>query len=55
MLSQQRVTVSLPTQNEEVIHVRTTSQAELDQKTIYNTLGISSDKVGKRKTRVAIK
>ena len=55
MLSQQRVTVSLPTQNQEVIHVRTTSQAELDQKTIYNTLGISSDKVGKRKTRVAIK
>ena len=48
MSSQQRVTVSLLTENNEVIHVRTTTRAEVGQKAIGDALGIRTDKIGKR-------
>lgn len=55
MSSQQRVTVSLPTKNNEVIHVRTTTRAESEQKAICDALGVATDKMGKRETRISEK
>jgi transposase len=52
MSTQQRVTVSLPTQDQYIIHLRTTSRAEPEQKSIYRALGLAEDRLGKRKTNI---
>lgn len=50
MSRQQRVTISMPTQDKKQIFVRTTTQPETTQQTIYNALGIIPDPLGKQKT-----
>lgn len=48
--TQQRVTVTLPTKDQRVAHVRTTSRAEAEQQTIYAALGMPADRLGKHLT-----
>jgi len=50
MSTQQRVTVILPTKEKKIIHVRTTTRAEVEQKMLYDALGITADRLGKQKT-----
>lgn len=50
MSRQQRITLSAPTQDKEQLFVRITTQAEIQQKKIYEALGIKSDPIGKKKT-----
>ena len=50
MSSQQRLTITLPTDDHKTIHLRTTTQAEVRQKQLYNALNIKSDPIGKCKT-----
>jgi transposase len=50
MSTQQRVRVSMPTNENQMIHVRTTTKAEVEQKIIYQALGIEPDPIGSFKT-----
>ena len=50
MSTQQRLTITLPTDDNKTIHLRTTTQAEARQKQIYAALNIKSDPIGKCKT-----
>ncbi len=50
MATQQRITLILPTAGDKTIHLRTTTQAEIPQKQIYDALGIHPDPIGKHKT-----
>ncbi len=52
MSTQQRITITLPTDNDKTIHLRTTTKAEVRQKQIYNALNIKPDPLGKYKTIV---
>lgn len=52
MSSQQRITVSMRTQEQEQIHLRMTSRAEAHQQRIYEALGIASDPIGNRKMSI---
>ena len=50
MSTQQRLTITLPTEDNKTIHLRTTTQAEVRQKQLYAALSIKSDPIGKCKT-----
>ena len=50
MVSQQRVSVSVPTEDGSQIHIRSTTRAEPFHRQIYNALGVKSDPLGARKT-----
>jgi len=50
MGTQQRVTVSMKARNGKTIFLRTSTNAESEQKAIYDALGISDNPVGKRRT-----
>ena len=52
MSTQQRVTLILPTDEQNIIYLRTTTRAEVRQQEIYAALGIKPDPLGKRKTLV---
>jgi transposase len=52
MPTQQRLTITLPTDDHKTIHLRTTSQAEVRQKQLYAALSIKPDPIGKCKTIV---
>ena len=52
MSTQQRVTIALPTEDNEVVYVRTTSKAETTQAQLCSALGISTDRLGKKKTNI---
>lgn len=52
MSTQQRITITLPTDNHQTIHLRTTTKAEVRQKQIYDALNIKPDPLGKHKTMV---
>jgi len=43
MSTQQRLTITLPTDNNNTIHLRTTTQAEARQKQLYAALSIKPD------------
>jgi len=55
MATQQRVTLILPTDEKNIIYLRTTTRGEVQQQQIYAALGIKSDMLGKRKTIVSCK
>lgn len=55
MSTQQRLTITLPTDNSTIIHLRTTSKAETRQKHLYTALNINPDPIGKLKTIVDMK
>ena len=55
MSTQQRITLTLPTDENKIIHLRTTTKAELRQKQIYDALGIKPDLIGKYKTIIDMK
>ena len=50
MTTQQRITLILPTDEQKIITLRTTTRAEVQQQQIYTALGIKPDPLGKRKT-----
>ena len=50
MSTQQRITITLPTDANKMIHLRTTTKAEVRQKQIYDALNIKPDLIGKYKT-----
>ena len=50
MSTQQRITITLPTDDRKTIHLRTTTQAEARQKQLYAALNINPDPIGKCKT-----
>jgi hypothetical protein len=50
MSTQQRITITLPTDDHKTIHLRTTTQAEVRQKQLYDALNIKPDPIGKWKT-----
>ncbi len=50
MSTQQRITITLPTEDNKTIHLRTTTKPEKRQKQIYATLSIKPDLTGKSKT-----
>jgi hypothetical protein len=50
MSTQQRITLTLPTDDHKTIHLRTTTQAEARQKQLYTALSIQPDHLGKCKT-----
>jgi transposase len=50
MSTQQRITLTLPTDDNKTIHLRTTAQAEARQKQLYAALSIKPDTIGKSKT-----
>jgi hypothetical protein len=50
MSTQQRLTITLPTDDYKTIHLRTTTQAEARQKQLYTALSIKPDPIGKCKT-----
>ena len=50
MSTQQRITITLPTDDNKIIHLRTTTKAEVRQKQIYDALNMKSDPIGKCKT-----
>ena len=52
MSTQQRVTLILPTDEQNIIYLRTTTRPEVRQKQIHVALGIKPDPLGKRKTIV---
>ena len=52
MSRQQRLTISMLTQTQTQIFVRTTTQAETQQKKIYEALNINPDPIGQQKTIV---
>ena len=50
MSTQQRITLTLPTDDNKTIHLRTTTQAEARLKQLYTALSIKPDPLGKSKT-----
>ena len=48
--TQQRITITFPTKEQSIAHVRTTTRAETEQRVIYSALGLTPDRVGKRVT-----
>jgi len=50
MSTQQRITITLPTDDHKTIHLRITTQAEAQQKQLYAALSIKPDPIGKCKT-----
>ena len=50
MSTQQRITITLPTDDNKTIHLRTTTKPELRQKQIYAALSIKPDPIGQCKT-----
>jgi transposase len=48
--TQQRITISMPTEDKKIIYIRTTSKAEPTQKKLFNLLGVSTDPIGNVKT-----
>jgi len=52
MSTQQRLTITLPTDDHKTIHLRATTQAEVRQKQLYAALSIKPDPIGKCKTIV---
>ena len=52
MSTQQRLTITLPTDDHKTIHLRATTQAEVRQKQLYTALSIKPDPIGKCKTIV---
>jgi hypothetical protein len=44
--------MTLPTNRNQTIHLRTTTKAEVRQKQTYDALGIKADPLGKNKTMV---
>jgi len=50
MSTQQRITITLPTDDHKTIHLRITTQAEARQKQLYAALSIKPDPIGKCKT-----
>ena len=52
MSTQQRITITLPTDDHKMIHLRTTTKAEARQKQIYEALNIKPDPIGKCKTMI---
>lgn len=50
MSTQQRLTITLPTQEGNTIHLRTTTKPEVRQKQIYEALNLKPDPIGKCKT-----
>ena len=55
MSTQQRIRVSMPTNENQMIHVRMTTKPEVEQRIIYQALGISSDPIGAYKTIIESK
>ncbi|SMG62339.1 transposase, IS4 family protein [methanotrophic bacterial endosymbiont of Bathymodiolus sp.] len=55
MSTQQRLTITLPTDSDTIIHLRTTSKAETGAKQIYTALNINPDPIGKFKKIVDMK
>lgn len=55
MSTQQRLTITLPTECDTIIHMRTTSKAEARQKQLYTALNSNPDPIGKCKTTVNLK
>ena len=49
MSTQQRITIKIPTDEKKTIHLRTTTQAEVRHKKIYDALGVKCDPLGKNK------
>jgi transposase len=49
MSTQQRITIKMPTDENKTIHLRTTTQAVVQHKKIYQALGIPPDPLGKTK------
>ena len=49
MSTQQRITITLPTDDHKTIHLRTTTQAEVRQKQLHAALSIKPDPIGKYK------
>lgn len=43
MSTQQRITITLPTEDNKTVHLRTTTKPEKRQKQIYAALGIKPD------------
>ena len=50
MSTQQRISITLPTDDHKTIHLRTTTKTEMRQKQIYDALNIKTDLIGKYKT-----
>jgi hypothetical protein len=50
MSTQQRITITLPTDDHKTIHLRTTTQAEARLNQLYAALNIKPDPIGKCKT-----
>jgi hypothetical protein len=50
MSTQQRITITLPTDDNKTIHLRTTTKTELRKKQTYAALSIKPDPIGKCKT-----
>ncbi|MGH8559393.1 MAG: hypothetical protein ACRESZ_18485 [Methylococcales bacterium] len=50
MSTQQRIRVSMPTNEDHMIHAGTTTKPEVEQKIIYRALNIPSDPIGPYKT-----
>jgi hypothetical protein len=55
MATQQRITLTLPTEDHKVVHLRTTTKAEVRQKQIYDALNLKPDLIGKCKTIIDMK
>jgi transposase len=55
MASQQRVTVTMPTEQGQQIHIRKTTEAEPRHRKLYDVLGLASDVLGARKTIIQSK
>jgi hypothetical protein len=52
MSTRQRLTITLPTDDNKTIHLLTTTQAEVRQKQLYIALSIKSDPIRKCKTTI---
>ena len=52
MASQQRVTVSMPTAEQQQLYIRTTTEAELVHQPFYQALNLKSDVLGASKTTI---
>jgi transposase len=52
MSRQQRLTITMPTQDKAQLFIRITTEAETRQQKIYQALGMTADGLGKKKTKV---
>jgi transposase len=52
MSTQQRITIALPTDDHQMIHLRTTTKTEARQQQIYDALNIKPDLIGPCKTMI---